>query len=167
MDVLKLATEWAKEEASASKFFILFGILFLVATFLFKQYGKTEMAKAFVIPTLVASILLLILGFGLVYSNSTKAKNFPTEYQKDANAFVTSEIATAQKTLDGYNRAVFKVMPAIIVVCALLIMFIDKPLWRAIGVTTIAMLIVIILIDSNAIARLDAYKKQLELVERK
>lgn len=165
MDVLKLATEWAKNEANASKFFILFGILFLIATFLFKQFGKTEMAKAFLIPTFIASILLMILGFGLVYSNNTKAKNYLTEYEKDTNAFVTSEIANAQKTIDGYNRAVFQVMPIVIIVCAFLLMVIDKPLWRAIGITTIAMLIVIILIDSNAIARLDTYKKQLELVK--
>lgn len=166
MDVLKLATEWAKNEANTSKFFILFGVLFLIATFVFKQLGKTETAKAFVIPTIVASILLLILGFGLVYSNTKKAKGFPTAYQKNSKAFVTSEIATAQKTIDGYNRAVFRVMPIIIIVCALLIMFIDKPLWRAIGITTIAMIIVIILVDTNAIARLESYKSQLELVEK-
>lgn len=167
MDTLKLATEWAKEEANASKFFILFGILFLIANIVFKQFGKTDIAKAFVIPTLVAGILLLILGFGLVYSNTSRLKSFPTEYQKDANTFITSEIANAQKTIDGYNRAVFKVMPILIIVCALLLIFIDRPIWRAIGVTTIAMVIVIILVDSNAIARLEAFKKQLELVEKR
>lgn len=167
MDTLKLATEWAKEEANASKFFILFGILFIIATIVFKQFGKTDVAKAFVIPTFVAGILLLILGFGLVYSNTSKLKNYPTAYQKDASAFVTTEIANAQKTIEGYKRAVFRVMPSLIIVCALMLIFINKPIWRAIGVTTIAMLIVIILVDSNAIARLEAYKKQLELVEKR
>lgn len=166
MDVVRLATEWAKNEANASKLFILFGILFLIATFVFRQFGKTDMAKAFVIPTLVASVLLLILGFGLVYSNNSKARSFATEYNKDAKVFVTSEIDRAQQTIDGYNRAVFRVMPIIIIVCALLLMFIDKPFWRAFGITTIAMIIVIILIDSNAIARLETYKTQLELVTK-
>lgn len=165
MEALKLATEWAKNEAHISKFFILFGILFLAGAFLFKHLGKTEIAKAFVIPTFIASILLLILGIGLVYSNNTKAKNYPIEYQKNAKAFVKSEITNAQKTLDSYNGAVYKVMPIIIVVCALLIIFIHKPIWRAISITSIAMLIIIILVDSNAIARLTNYKSQLEKIE--
>lgn len=162
MEALKIATEWAKTEANASKFFILFGVLFLVATFIFKLMGKTDLAKAFFIPTLVASVLLLALGFGLVYSNSTKAKTYPTAYQKDSKEFVETEIANAQKTLDGYNRSVFKIMPIIIAICALLMIFFDKPLLLAISITTIAMLIVIILIDSNAIARLNDYKADLE-----
>ena len=51
------------------------------------------------------------------------------------------------------------------VAAALLIVFVDKPLWRAISITTIAMMVIILVIDSNAKARIDAYHKALELVE--
>lgn len=166
MDILKLAIEWAKDEIFSSKFFILFGVLFFVGTIAFRQLGKTDLAKAFVIPTVVAGILLLIVGFGLLYSNKTRLKNFPTAYKNDTTAFVTSEINRAEKTVKEYKTAVFRVIPIIIVVCALLLMFVNKPLWRAISITTIAMMIVIVCIDSNASARIEAYKKQLETVEK-
>ncbi|MGP6086327.1 hypothetical protein [Antarctobacter jejuensis] len=69
MDILKTATDWAKAEVFSSSFFILFGAAFLVASFGFWHMGKTDMAKAYVIPTLVAGGLLLILGGGLVYGS--------------------------------------------------------------------------------------------------
>ena len=37
----------------------------------------------------------------------------------------------------------------------------DKPIYRATVISVIAMMIIIILIDSNAIARLENYKKLL------
>ena len=51
-------------------------------------------------------------------------------------------------------------------VAALLIIFIDKPIWRAISITTIALMVVILTIDYNANARIEAYNKQLVLVEK-
>lgn len=166
MEILKTATDWAKAEIFSSMFFILFGVLFVSATIGFWQLGKTEIAKAFVFPTLVAGILLLIIGVGLVFSNKSRITNFPTAYERDASAFVQSEIIRAEKTMAEYQTAVFKVIPLIIVVAALLIVFIDKPIWRAISITTIAMMVVILLIDSNANARIEAYHSQLMLVEK-
>ncbi|MCG8328978.1 MAG: heparan-alpha-glucosaminide N-acetyltransferase domain-containing protein [Chitinophagales bacterium] len=166
MEILKAATDWAKAEVFSSTFFIFFGILFLLATLGFWQLGKTEFAKAFIFPALIAGILLLIIGLGLVYSNKSRIANFPTAYESDASAFVQSEISRTEKTMAEYQTIVFKVIPLIIVVAALLFVFIDKPIWRAISITTIAMMVVIILVDSNANARIEAYNKQLELVEK-
>lgn len=166
MEILKAAIEWAKAEVFSSMFFILFGIIFLLATIGFWQLGKTELAKAFIYPTLVAGILLLIIGIGLVYSNKSRIASFPTAYEHDASAFVESEIIRAEKTLAEYKTVVFKAIPLIIVVAALLLIFIDKPNWRAISITTIAMMVVILSIDSNANARLEAYNKELVLLEK-
>jgi hypothetical protein len=60
-----------------------------------------------------------------------------------------------------YELAVFKIIPLIIVVAALLTIFVDTPLWRAIGITTIALIAVTMLIDSNANARVITYHEQL------
>ena len=124
------------------------------------------MAKAYIIPTLVAGALLLIIGFGLFFTNKSRLANFPAAYEKDASAFVESELARAEATLKEYQTIVFKAIPIIIAVCALVLVFIDKPIWRASMITTIAMLVVILLIDGTAHARIDAYNKQLELVEK-
>jgi len=45
------------------------------------------------------------------------------------------------------------------IVAALGIIFINSPTWRAISITIIAMLIVILLIDGTAHARIEGYKK--------
>jgi cytochrome oxidase assembly protein ShyY1 len=64
MELLKLAIDWAKTEIFSSTFFVVFGILFLLASLGFWQFGKTDLAKAYIIPSLVAAVLLLIIGSG-------------------------------------------------------------------------------------------------------
>lgn len=166
MDILKTALDWAKAEVFSSQFFILFGVLFILATVGFWQLGKTEVAKAYIIPTLVAGSLLLVIGFGLVFSNKSRINNFPTAYQDDVTAFVKSEIDRTEKTMKEYQNIVFKIIPLIIVVAAFLIIFMKQPIWRAIGTTTIAMMVVIIFVDSNAYARIESYNQQLVTIDK-
>lgn len=164
MDALKLSTDWAKAELFSTPFFILFGLVFMAASLGFWQLGKTKMAWAYIIPTLIAGTLLLIIGLGLFFTNKWRIHAFETAYQQDASAFVASELARTESTLEEYQTIVFKAIPIIIIAAALLILFVSAPTWRAIGITTIAMLVVILLIDGTAHARMDAYKKQLEVV---
>ena len=167
MDILRTATDWAKAEVFSTSFFILFGVVFVLASIGFWQLAKTDMAKAYIIPTLVAGSLLLIIGLGLFFTNKSRITQFETAYNKDATAFVESEVARVESTLKEYQTIVFKAIPFIIVVAALLIVFIDKPVWRASAITTIAMLVVILLIDGTAKARIDVYSEQLELAGKK
>jgi len=166
MELLKLATEWAKAEVFSTRFFILFAIGFLIASLGFWQLGKTDLAKAYIIPTLVAGILLLIIGSGLNYTNIQRVKQFEKDFNTDASAFYQSEIVRSESTLKEYS-VVFKVIPFLIVVAALLILFVNTPTWRAISITTIAMLVVILLIDGIAHSRIESYHKQLKLVDIK
>lgn len=161
MELLKIALEWAKAEVFSSKFFVLFAILFLLGSMGFWQLGKTITAKSFVLPMLVAGILLLMVGVGLWYTNAKRLESFPQEFTADAETFVTSEIKRAENTINEYNVIVFKVIPCIIIVAALLVLFIDKPVWRAIGITTIALMMVILIVDSNANARMQKYHEDL------
>lgn len=167
MDLLKTATDWAKAELFSTPFFILFGILFLMASLGFWQLGKTEMARAYIIPTLVAGLLLVTIGLGLFFTNKSRVTQFEMEYNKNANAFHQSEITRAEATIKEYNTIVFKIIPIIIIIASLLIIFINTPLWRAISITTIAMLIVILLVDGTAYARIDSYHKELKLLSKK
>lgn len=161
MDILKASTNWAKAELFSTPFFILFGALFILASIGFWQLGKTEMARAYIIPTLVAGTLLMIIGFGLFFTNKSRLADFPTAYERDASAFVESELVRAEATLKEYKNIVFTAIPLIIVACALGIMFFKTPNWRASLITTLAMLVVILLIDGTASARIDAYNQQL------
>jgi len=166
MDILKTATDWAKAEVFSNTFFILFGIGFVAASIGFWQLGKTDLAKAYIVPTLVAGALLLIIGFGLLFTNKARITQFEKAYNSDAPAFVQSEIERAESTLKEYKNVVFTAIPLIIAACALVIILVNTPIWRASMITAIAMLIVILLIDGTAHARIEAYNKQLVLVEK-
>ncbi len=166
MELLKLATEWARAEVFSTRFFIFFAILFLIASIGFWQLGKTDIAKAYIIPTLVSGLLLLTIGIGLFSTNRSRIASFEIAYHKDSSVFVESERIRAEKTVQEYEKIVFKVIPIIITVAALLIIFINTPTWRAISITTIAMMIVILVIDSTAHARIKDYQLQLESIEQ-
>lgn len=166
MEILKIAIEWAKDEVFSSKFFIFFGIMFVLATIGFWKLAKTDVARAFIYPTLVVGVLLLTIGIGLLYTNKVRITNFTTDYNNNPSAFVKSEIIRAEKTIKEYKTVVFTAIPIIIIVAALLIIFIDKPIWRAISISTIAMMAVIFLVDSNASKRIMDYHEHLLLVEK-
>ena len=167
MDILKLATDWAKAEVFSTRFFIFFAILFLIVSIGFWQLGKTDIARAYIIPTLVAGVLLMTIGLGLFFTNKSRITEFETAYDRDVSAFVESEFARIERTLNEYKIIVFKVIPFIIVAAALLIVLVDKPIWRATAITTIAMMVVTLLIDGTAHGRIEVYKQQLELVDKK
>jgi len=162
MEILKIATEWAKAEVFSSKFFILFGFFFVAATLGFWQLGKTETARAYIYPTLVAGIFLLAVGIGILFANKSRISSFELSYKNDEAAFITSEIARTEKIIGEYSTIALKVIPLIVAVAAILIVFINTPLWRAICITTVAMMAVILLIDSNAKTRVEEYHKQLQ-----
>ena len=125
------------------------------------------MAKAYIIPLLIAGALLMTIGFGLFFTNKSRIVAFEKAYNNNASAFVQSEIERTEATLKEYNNIVFTAIPLIIAACALVIFFVNTPIWRASMITTIAMLIVILLIDGTAHSRIEAYNKQLQLVEKK
>jgi hypothetical protein len=166
MDILKAATDWAKAELFSTPFFMLFGMAFLVASIGFWQLGKTEMARAYIVPTLVAGCLLLIIGLGLFFTNRSRITQFEKAYHTDAAAFVDAELERAQATLKEYDTIVFTAIPIIIIACALVILLVSSPIWRASMITTIAMLVVILLVDGTAHARIDGYNKQLQLAAK-
>lgn len=163
MDILKAATDWAKAEVFSSQFFIFFGVLFLLGSIGFWQLGKTDVARAYIIPMLVAGILVLTVGIGIFVANKSRVTSFAEAHSSNPIAFVQSEITRTEQSVTEYRNIVFKAIPIIIIIAAMMILFLDKPIWRAISTTTIAMMIVIVLLDNNANARLEAYHDQLEI----
>ena len=115
---------------------------------------------------LVVGVLTLTIGLGLFFTNKSRVTSFVNDYNKDAAAFVQSEIIRTGKTIKDFQMTVYKVIPMIIIVAALLFIFIDKPLWRAISISTIAMMIVIMMIDTNSYTRYVEYHEQLKSVEK-
>jgi hypothetical protein len=160
MDILKVSMDWARAEVFSAKVCLLLSLLLFLAAFGFWQLGKTEMAKAFVWPMLVASVLIVAVSAGLYFANKPRISQFERSYNTNAKAFVQTE---TERTANSQNQLalVFKVLPLIIVAAALLIVFVNKPLWRAIGITTIALMTILMFIDSNTNARNTAYHQRL------
>jgi len=164
MELLKLATIWAKSEVFSTRFFIFFAIGFDITCYFFWQFGKTDLAKAYIYPSLIAGLLLLTIGLGLFYTNKSRIIQFEKEFRTDSTAFYQSEIERTESTLKEYT-VVFKVIPILIIIAALLILFINSPTWRASSITAIAMLIIILLVDGTAHARIENYNKELKILD--
>ena len=165
MDLLKISLEWAKDEIFSARFFILFGFFFVCASFGFWQLGKQELAKAFIYPLLVSGSLLMIIGIGLTYSNTMRLNSFEKAYDADVQAFTATEIERVDKTMEEFELIVFKVIPIIIIFCALIFVFFDQSLSRAICLSIIGMMVVIMLVDTHSYMRLKQYKKHLVLFQ--
>ncbi len=165
MDLLKISLEWAKDEIFSARFFILFGFFFVCASFGFWQLGKQELAKAFIYPLLVCGSLLMIIGIGLTYSNTVRLNSFGKAYDADAQAFTATEIERVDKTMAEFELIVFKVIPFIIIFCALIFVVFDQSLSRGICLSIIGMMVVIMLVDTHSYMRLKEYKKHLVLFQ--
>tara|TARA_A200000159_G_C7226295_1_gene298271 strand:+ start:348 stop:848 length:501 start_codon:yes stop_codon:yes gene_type:complete len=161
MELLNLSTEWAESEVFSTRFFILFAILFFITSLGFWQLGKTDLAKAYIIPTFVAALLLLIVGLGLFYTNKSRIKQFNEDFNSNSISFYESEIKRTESTLKEY-KVVFKVIPLLINIATFLILFFNSTTIRAISITTIAMLIIVLLIDGTAHSRIESYNKSLK-----
>jgi hypothetical protein len=160
MDLLKLGIEWAKAEVFSAKIVWLFSIIILLIAFGFSFWGKTPMAKAFFIPLIVAGIFLVSVGIGLYGANHPRIVQFEKDYKNDAKAFITKEIARTTDS-QGQLKLVFRILPAITIAAAILLMIFPSPHWRAITVTMILLTAFLMTVDSNTEARNDAYHEQL------
>jgi ABC-2 type transport system permease protein len=165
MDILKAGTDWAKAEVFSSKIAFLLSLMFFLTAIGFWQLGKTAMAKAFVWPMLVAGILIVAVSAGLYFANKPRITQFESAYNTDAKAFIEAETARTAKSQNEL-ALVFKILPLIIIAAAVLIMFVNTPVWRAIGITAIVLMTVLMFIDSNTNARNTAYYQLLLLEKR-
>ena len=109
---------------------------------------------------LVAGLLLMTIGLGLFYTNKTRINQFKQDFNTNATSLYESEIKRTESTLKEY-KVVFKVIPILIILAASVFIFFNSPLIRAISITTVLMLIVILLIDGTAHARIEFYNKNL------
>ncbi len=161
MDILRLSTDWAKAEVFSAKMVTLLSLLFFLVAIGFWQLGKTVTAKAFVWPLMVTGVLMIAIAAGLYFTNKPRILSFEMAYKNNPDEFIQNEIARTAKSQQDLATIVFKVLPAIIIVAAVLIIVVSTPLWRAIGITIIVLMSCLMFIDSNTAARNANYHQQL------
>ena len=160
MDILKLSTDWAKSEVFSSKVVFLFSIIELSAAVGFWWLGRTPMAKAFVWPLSIAGMFITLIGAGLFLANNPRIDRFEKEYRLDPEAFVQSESQRTEKS-QGELALVFKILPAVIVLAAILILLVPASIWRAIAITVIVNAAFLMIVDSNTEARNNSYHHEI------
>ena len=99
---------------------MLFAILFFTASIGFWLFGKTDLAKAYVIPNLIAGLLIMTIGIGLFYTNKNRIKSFEIDFNNNPAVFFINESNRIEHTLKEYKN-VFIIIP-IIMIAALLIL---------------------------------------------
>ena len=70
-------------------------MMFLMISLGFWFLGRTDIAKAYIYPTLIVGSLLVLVGLGLFYSNYARLSEFSNEFNENSEAFVQSEIISA------------------------------------------------------------------------
>ena len=161
MDVLSIALEWARAEAQTASYFVGFGLLFIVFSIGVWRLGETKMAKAYIFPMLIAGILLIVLGSLLFDLYDSNIESLKTKYNENPSEFIETEIQRTKASIAQYKRDLFDVFPFVMGFSALMMIFIKRKIWRAIFITLIAMSTVIMLVDSQAIALLEEYNRNL------
>ncbi len=108
MDLLKLSIEWARAEVFSAKIVWLFSSIVLLSAAGFGFWGKTPVAKAFVIPLIVAGIFLVSVGIGLYTANHRRITQFEIDYKADPKSFIAKEIARTADS-QGQLKLVFRI----------------------------------------------------------
>lgn len=160
MDIVKLSTDWAKAEIFSAKIIWLFSIIEIFAAIGFWYLGKTAMAKAFGWPLLVGGLFLVVVGAGLFFTNKPRVERFEKLFHSNPKTFVEEEI---QRTAKSQRELVivFKGLPVIVILAAIVIWLISAPLWRAIAITTIITAAFLMAVHSNTDARNTTYNSKL------
>lgn len=160
MDILNYSTAWAKAEVFSAKVIWLFSFLVLVTAISLLYWGKTIMSQAFVIPLVVAGVFLLTVGLGLYVANKPRITQFEIESLTDAGGLLYREIARTTKS-EAQFKIVFKVLPSIAALSAMILFFPVSPTWKATSIVLVFTCIFLLMVDRKTAARNTQYRNQL------
>ena len=163
MDILKIATDWAKIELISNAVFVLASIIFLSVSFALQTYARESHFSTYALPFLIAAILLLILGAGLLFSTWQHSTNLEFQFQQDKALFIQAELTRAEKTISQYKLAVYMIFPALGLISFCILLVFQNDQVRASAVTSVIVLLILIIVDTAAKERLIKYTKDLAI----
>ena len=122
--------------------------------------ARAEVFSAKIVWLFSLGLFLVAVGAGLYGANNPRIARFENEAQLNPKAFISTEIQRTAKSQHDLTM-VFKILPGIIIVAAVVIMLVPGAAWRAISVTIILTAAFLMVVDSNTTARNDDYHTQL------
>lgn len=156
MDLIQHTISWIKGELFEAKLIVAFGLLTIIAGFLFWKIGTTPNARALFIPLLVVGAIYTSIGGGMLYSNPKRMIALPQSYQQDKVAFAQLE----KKRVDDfqYGYKVSKIVATIFFLLTLLIFWTTKnPTWMGIGIALTYFGLAGLVVDYFSQERADVY----------
>lgn len=160
MDIIKHTINWCKGEIFEGRMILLFGILCLLITFSFWKFGAMPSGKAFIIPLLIVSLLLIGIGISMNFSNQKRMIEYKAAYTADPQQFVKNEIQRTDSFIRWYP-AIRYIGATILIIGLLIFMFTVSPLWKSISLCLMVVAIAVFVIDYFSEERAVFYHQQL------
>lgn len=156
MNLIDYTANWIKGELFEAKLIVAFGIITIIAGFLFWKIGTTPNAKALLIPMIVVGAIYTTIGSGMLYSNPKRMRELPQKYEQDKIEFVKSE----KKRVDDfqYGYKISKIVATIFFAFTLIIFWTTKnPNLMGIGIALTYFSLAGLVVDYFSQERADIY----------
>lgn len=156
MELIQHTTNWIKGELFEAKLIVAFGLLTIIAGFLFWKIGTTPNAKALLIPLIVVGAVYTSIGGGMLYSNPKRMVELPQSYQQNKEEFAKSE----KKRVDDfqYGYKISKIVATVLFLLTLIIFWTTKnPNWMGIGIALTYFALAGLVVDYFSQERADIY----------
>ena len=163
MDILKIATDWAKIELISNSVFVLASVIFLSVSFFLQICARESHFSTYSLTFVIAAIMLLILGAGLLFSTWQHSTNLEFQFQQDMTLFIQAELTRAEKTISQYKLAVNVIFPALGLISFFILLVFQNDQVRASAITSVIVLLILITVDTAAKERLVKYTKDLAM----
>jgi hypothetical protein len=133
MNLIYYTINWIKGELFEAKLIVAFGVLTIIAGFLFWKIGTTAHAKALFIPLIVVGAIYSAIGGGMLYSNPKRMIELPQSYQQNKAEFAKSEKNRVDDFQYGYK--ISKIVATVLFALTLIIFWTTKnSTWMGIGI---------------------------------
>lgn len=160
MNLIDYTTNWIKGELFEAKLIVTFGVLTIIAGFLFWKIGTTAHAKALFIPLIVVGAIYSAIGGGMLYSNPKRMIELPQSYQQNKAEFAKSEKNRVDDFQYGYK--ISKIVATVFFALTLIIFWTTKnPTWMGIGIALSYFAIAGLVVDYFSQERADIYYNEI------
>lgn len=156
MTLIDYTTNWIKGELFEARLIVSFGIITIIAGFLFWKIGTTPNAKALFIPMIVVGVIYTSIGSGMLYSNPKRMIELPQKYENNKAEFAKSEKKRVDDFQYGYKTS--KIIATIFFTLTLIIFWTTKnPNWMGIGIALTYFAMAGLVVDYFSQERADIY----------
>ncbi len=160
MDFIEHTHNWIKGEIYEARLIVFFGVLTLVAAFLFWKTGTTPGAKAMLFPLLSVGIMYAVIGGGMLYSNPIRAKEFSKAFEENQTEFMHSEKKRVESFMGWYPKTRY-IMAGMAILGIIFFLLWSTPIGRAIGIGLMLMGLATFVVDHFSEERAKIYYEQI------